>query len=170
MRRFLACTFAILGGCLTLVAAPARADGTLLLGLHTPSAPRPSIGVSFGQARGVIGWEFEISSTVGSPTSHTSNAACLCFNVIVQPGLAVHGATLYAIAGAGLYGETGQQDQGSGEVGTVDLGAGFKVPLSGALKLRLDYRIFLGSAPDASPEFHGHIHSSRVAAGLSLAF
>ena len=146
-------------------AEPARADATVLIGLHTPSAPSPTFGASFGYARGLIGWEVEIASS-GKQSATRASAGCFCWNLIVQPPLRVGSANVYFIGGLGLYGEVGGGVLGTGPSIAADIGAGLKIPLSGPLKLRLDYRAFLGQAGENDRA----IHSQRVAAGLSLVF
>jgi hypothetical protein len=73
------------------------------------------------------------------------------------------------IGGLALYGESGR-GRASGEVAATDFGVGMKIPAAAALKLRLDYRVFLGHAPDASGDLPKSVHSQRFSAGLALAF
>jgi hypothetical protein len=164
MAKRIVVALLVLTGCLG-AAEPARADATFLIGLHTPSAPSPMFGAAFGRASGLVGWEVEIASS-GKQTPTRASAGCFCWNLILQPPLKVGRANVYFVGGAGLYGEVGGGVVATGMSIAVDLGAGLKIPVSGPVNLRLDYRAFLGQAGEADRAIHSH----RVAAGLSLAF
>jgi len=158
-----------LGLAFAAAAAPARADATLLVGLNTPSAPSPSIGVAWGFAPGTVGFELEYAATPGQPSATRTAVRTISGNLVVDTPVRVHGGRVYVIGGLGLYGETGR-GRGSGEVAATDFGVGMKIPVAGAIKFRLDYRVFLGHTPDASGGFPKSVHSQRFSAGLTLAF
>lgn len=155
---------------LLAAAAPAFADATLLLGLQTTSAPRPTVGVSWGRWPGTAGFEVEYSGSVGKATLAKPSVGTIFVNALVQTPLQVRGARVFALGGFGLYGEQGG-GRGSGEVSAKDVGVGVKIPLAGALKLRLDYRVYLlGRADDASPGSPISRHPRRLSAAFTLGF
>ena len=164
MAKRIGAALIVLAGFLA-AAEPARADITFLVGLHTPSAPNPTLGASIGRVKGVIGWEVELASS-GKHTATRASAGCFCWNLIIQPPLRVGAADVYFIGGFGLYGEVGGNALSTGPSIAADVGAGLKIPMSRGLKLRLDYRAFLGQASENDRA----IHSQRLAAGLSLVF
>jgi len=71
---------------------------------------------------------------------------------------------VYGGGGIGFY-----DDADSGPSSAKILGAGVKLPLAGPLKLRVDYRLFLGEA-SASSAVSKSIHAQRLSAGISLYF
>ena len=154
----------VLAACLT-AADPARADATFLIGLHTPSAPSTTFGAAIGHGAGLFGWEIELASS-GKQTATHASVGSFCGNLVIQPPVRVGPADLYFIAGFGLYGEVGGNALSTGPSTVADVGAGVKIPIAGAVKLRVDYRAFLGQASENDRA----IHSQRVAAGLSLVF
>src|SRR5437899_2753669 len=159
----------LIGLALSAAAAPARADATLLVGLNTASAPHPTVGVAWGKWDLPIGFDVEYASSIGTSTEATHSVHTISVNLLANTPVRIHDAQLYGVAGLGLYGETGG-GKGSGEVAAKILGAGVKVPLGGALKLRLDYRLFFGNAPDASAGWPRSVRSHRFSAGFSFAF
>ena len=78
--------------------------------------------------------------------------------------------TPYFTMGTGLYGETTNDGRGSGEVLGHSAGGGVKLHGSGRLWLRVDYRVFFLSAPDASRNLPLRAHPQRVSGGVAVAF
>ena len=153
------------------IAAPAAAEGTLLFGLQTTSAPHPTVGVAWGRWPGTVGFELEYAGSIGKKSPSAPAVATITVNALVRTPLRVHGCQVYALGGFGVYGEVTSDGRGSGEVGARDIGGGTTIPIGGPLKLRLDYRVyFLGRADDASPGSPISRHPQRLAAAISLAF
>ena len=154
----------LLGIVLAAAATPARADATLFAGVATSAtvaASRPSLGIAFGRCPGVFGFELEYAGGLGDAAVRT-----VVVNLLLQTRLPIHRVQFYGLGGFGVYGETG-----SGEIASGDIGMGAKITLSGPLKLRLDYRVFLlGASPDASAGLVIGRHPQRLSAGLSFAF
>src|ERR1700730_16614160 len=90
---------------LATAVAPASADGTLLFGLQTPSAPHPTVGVAWGRWPGTAGVEVEYAGSIGKPTLARPSTGTIFANALVQTPVRVHGARVYALGGFGLYGE-----------------------------------------------------------------
>jgi hypothetical protein len=72
-------------------AAPARADVTLLVGLSTPSAPRPTISVAWGFAPGRVGFELEYAAMPGQPSATRTAVRTISGNLVVDTPVRVHG-------------------------------------------------------------------------------
>lgn len=83
-------------------------------------------------------------------------------NFLVQRTLPRQEIQVYALTGLVVYDES----PGAGGACTP-LGAGVKLPLAGALKLRVDYRLLFlrsGDRPRTVPRRH------RISVGVALAF
>jgi hypothetical protein len=154
---------------LAAAAAPASADATLSFGLQTTSAPHPTIAIAWGRWPGTVGFELEYAGTVGRATEARPSVGTITVNALVLTPVRVRSARVYALAGFGLYGEQGG-GRGSGEVAAKDIGVGMKIPLSGPLKFRLDYRLFLLGPGDGSPGSPRSHHPRRLSAAISLRF
>ena len=150
---------------MTAGATPASADATVFVGLATPAAPHPMFGVSWGLARRIVGFEIEYAWTRSDvrPSLGTIGA-----NILVQLPPIVDGVQFYSAAGKGLIAETFANGGGSyGDSGNV--GGGAKLPLVGALKLRLDYRYFFFTSGEPESPLR-YLHSHRISAGVNLTF
>jgi hypothetical protein len=147
-------------------ANPAHADATVLVGLATPSAPHPTIAVSWGVARRMVGFEIEYASATRT-TGTTPSVGTIGVNLLVQLPEAVNGIRWYATGGLGIH---AQSWNGGGTYGSSrSIGGGAKVPLAGPLKVRLDYRFFFFSAEEHErPPLYFHSH--RISGGLTLEF
>jgi hypothetical protein len=138
----------------------ASADATVFVGL-TSSSGQPSTGGALGFfPKERVGYEIEYS---GSPDS-TDKPSFVTYgvNVLVQGNLPGQRIQIYGLTGLGIYDES----PGAGG-GYTPLGAGVKVPISGALKLRVDYRLFFLKSGDQSPTVP---RRHRISIGVALAF
>jgi hypothetical protein len=154
---------------LSAAAAPASADATLSFGLQTSSAPHPTIAVAWGRWPGTVGFEVEYAGTVGTATEARPFVGTITVNALVLTPVRIRRARVYALGGFGVYGEQGG-GRGSGEVAARDLGVGTRIPIGGALNMRVDYRLFLLGRGDGSPGSPKSRHPRRLSAALSLAF
>jgi opacity protein-like surface antigen len=164
LRRALALGALVIG-----IAAPVRADGTLFIGSYPATTSRPTMGVAFGTWSRPVGFDVEFASTVGAASKDDGESGSITANLLVDTPIRIGRARVYGVAGIGLYGES-RGPSGSGEVQAVVVGAGLKVPLRNRLKLRLDYRVLSGSAPDGSAGFPKIVHAQRISAGVSVGF
>lgn len=167
MKRLAFQPLLILMGVLVAPAA-AFADATFLVGLSSTSAPRPTIGFAFGRWNRPIGFEVEYAGTLPTAGARPSTGSIVA-NVLARTPFRLRGGRLYGVGGVGLYGaSTG--GRGTGEVQAVDAGVGATYPLGGAAAVRVEYRLFVGRAPDAAPGLPRAVHESRIAAAISVRF
>jgi len=146
----------------------ARADATVLVGLTSVDALRPSFGFSFGYRPSAVGFEIEYLST--TPGDYTAGG--IFASLIVQP-MTISNVQIFAVGGVGVWGEGFAGGKGTGVLSAGNVGGGVLVPLSGPLSLRLDYRLFL--LGEVSKEEVGAIapgtrHPQRIAAGIHFDF
>ena len=150
---------------------PARADVTVFAGFQTNGGAHPSIGAAFGRAPSVVGFEVEYARTIGEATATKPSSGNVNGSLVIQTMPANGRVQLYALGGFGVWGETYEDGRGSGAIPATHIGGGVKLLLTGRIKLRLDYRLFmLGDAPDAAPGIEVHRRRHRLAAGLSFTF
>jgi opacity protein-like surface antigen len=145
---------------LLLVAAPARADVTGLIGANLTPTNRRVLGGALGIGLLVIGFEGEYAFTPDDPKASAPSLTTGMGNVLLQTPVAIFGVQPYFTTGAGLYRETlgTHQDTSFG----FNTGGGVKITLIGPLRLRVDYRVFkLGSDALYSP-------AHRIYVGLNL--
>jgi hypothetical protein len=152
-----------------LAAAPARADGTLLLGVCSPSFPHPTVGLAWGIGSDAFRIETEYAGTLGEATRSIPSVDSIMFNLVFRTPIEIRRARVYAIGGIGMYGDSTGSGPGSGELQAVDLGIGAKVPIAGALKLRLEYRAYLIHREVNDPRA-GSAPPQRLSAGLTVSF
>ena len=149
--------------------AAAFADASFLVGLSSTSTPRPTIGVAFGRWSRPVGFEVEYASTLPAAGGTRPSTGSIVANVLVRTPFRLRGGRFYGVGGVGLFGaSTG--GRGSGEVQAVDAGVGVIYPLERAAALRVEYRLFVGKAPDASPGFPRAVHESRISVAISARF
>ncbi len=146
----------------------ARADATVLVGLTSVDALRPSYGFSFGYRPSAVGFEIEYLST--TPGDYTAGG--IFASLIVQP-VTISNVQIFAIGGLGVWGEGFAGGKRTGVLTAGNVGGGVLVPLAGPVRLRLDYRLFLPG--EVSKEEVGAIaprtkHPQRIAAGIHFAF
>jgi hypothetical protein len=150
----------------------ARADATVLVGLMSVDAVRPSFGVSFGYRPSAVGFEIEYLGLFGQTTPGDYSAGGIFASVIVQP-VTISKAQLFAVGGIGVWGEGFEAGKRTGVLRAGNVGGGVLVPIAGNLRFRVDYRLFLlGKVSEAEV---GAIAPSRkrpqrIAAGLHVAF
>jgi hypothetical protein len=146
----------------------ARADATVLVGLTSVDALRPSYGFSFGYRPSAVGFEIEYLST----TPGDYSAGGIFASLIVQP-VTISKVQIFAVGGVGVWGEGFAGGKRTGVLNAGNVGGGVLVPLAGPLRLRLDYRLFL--LGEVAKEEVGAIapgtkHPQRIAAGIHFAF
>jgi hypothetical protein len=153
---------AVLASCclVALTPRPAGADVTAFLGTTTSPTHRTVKGLSGGVTLVIVGFEFEYASTAEDPESLAPSLKTTSGNVYAQTiGLPVQ---LYITTGTGLYRERLGSAQETSFL--FNNGGGVKIPLSGPLRARIDYRIFnLRGHPQ-------HATVQRLYAGINLAF
>jgi len=146
----------------------ARADATVLVGLTSVDALRPSFGWSFSYRPSAVGVEVEYLSTVPGDYS----AGGIFGSVIVVPGT-ISNVQIFVLGGVGVWGEGFDGGKRTGVLSAANVGGGVLVGLGGPVRLRLDYRLFrLGEVAEAEV---GAIapsrkHPQRIAAGLYFDF
>jgi hypothetical protein len=145
-----------------------RTGGALVFGMYTPSAPHPFLGIAFGPTSGSTALEVEYAGTVGR-SSDIDTSASITVNFLFQTPLTIRNAQIYGSAGLGLYGESRPDGHGSGELEAVVFGTGARIPLDGAFRLRLDYRVFLVHR-EATDSRRGTLPPQRLSVGLSFGF
>jgi hypothetical protein len=79
----------------------ARADGTVLVGLTSVDALRPSSGFSFGYRPSAVGVEVEYLSTFGQTSPGDYSAGGIFASVIVQP-VTISNVQIFAVGGVGV--------------------------------------------------------------------
>lgn len=148
----------------------ARADATVLVGLMSVDALRPSFGFSFGYRPSAVGFEIEYLSTLGPTTPGHFSAGGIFASVIVQP-VTISNVQVFAIGGFGIWGEGFSGGKGTGVLDAKNVGGGVLVALAGPMRLRLDYRLFLlGEVEEVGSIAPRRKHPQRIAAGLHFAF
>ena len=146
----------------------ARADGTVLVGLTSVDALRPSFGFSFGYRPSAVGVEVEYLSTFPGDYS----AGGIFASVIVQP-VTISNVQIFAVGGVGVWGEGFAGGKRTGVLNAGNVGGGVLVALAGPVRLRLDYRLFLlgeVSEAEVGAIAPSRKHPQRIAAGLHFAF
>lgn len=138
MRRAISVLLVLL---FVLAAREAAADVTLFAGKTANPSSRAARGVSVDAILLLVGFEFEYSDTAEDVSAGAPALRTGMFNAFVQTPSLV-GLRFYATAGGGLYQErltsTGYKHRGAG----TNTGGGVKIPVFGALGLRVDYRVF----------------------------
>ena len=152
--------------------ASARADATLLVGLTSVDAVRPSYAFSFGYRPSAVGFEIEYLSTFGQTTPGDYSAGGIFASLIVQP-VTISNVQIFTVGGVGVWGEGFAGGKRTGVLNAGNVGGGVLIALAGRLRLRLDYRLFV--LGDVEEEEVGAIapstkHPQRIAAGLHFAF
>jgi hypothetical protein len=154
-------------------AAPASADLTAFVGVSPSPSTRPGWGAALGAGLLVVGFEFEYCRLEEDSLEAVPSVKTGMGNLLVQTPISIHGWQLYGTIGGGVYRERLGDLTETSFAG--NLGGGAKVTLSGAFRLRFDYRMFTlrgdpipGSALAAGDHEHGRVH--RFYAGLNLNF
>jgi hypothetical protein len=151
-----------------LAQIPPELEGTVVAGMFTPSAPHPFVGAGFGFSNPRFAVEVEYAGTIGRPET-TPAAFSISGSVIVMTPLHAGRAQFYGLGGIGVYAESYQQGHGSGALQALHFGGGAKVPLSGPVSLRLEYRAFKADRETGDPRL-GTAPPQRFSAGVSFGF
>jgi len=122
---------------LTVRPRTAAADATAFVGLSPTLATRSATGFSVGISLLIVGFEFEYAHVNDSPANGIPAVGTGMFNAVVMTPTKTQ---LYLTAGGGLYHES-LAAIGHTNVG-LNVGGGIKIPLTGPIRLRVDYRIF----------------------------
>jgi hypothetical protein len=147
----------------------ARADATVLWGLMSVDALRPSFGFSFGHRPSAVGFEIEYLSTLGQTTPGDYSAGGAFASLIVQ-AVTISNVQIFAVGGVGIWAE-GFAGKRTGVLNAGNVGGGVLVALAGPLRLRLDYRLFLlGKVEEEGGIAPSRKHPQRIAAGLYFDF
>ena len=127
--------------CFVLAARHAAADVTLFAGKTANPSSRAARGVAVDAVLLIVGFEFEYSDTAEDMSTGAPALRTAMFNAQVQTP-SVLGMRFYATAGGGLYEErltaASYKHRGAG----TNTGGGVKIPVFGAIGLRVDYRLF----------------------------
>jgi hypothetical protein len=171
LRRFLNRP-AWLVALMIMIPVSARADGTVLVGLTSVGALRPSFGFSFGYRPSAVGVEVEYVSTFPQNSPGGYSAGGIFGSVFVQP-VTISNVQIFAVGGVGVWGEGFTGGKRTGVLNAGNVGGGVLVALAGPLKLRLDYRLFLlgqVSEAEVGAIAPSRKHPQRIAAGLHFTF
>ena len=126
---------------LVLAAREAAADVVLFAGKTANPSSRTVRGIGVDAMLLIVGFEFEYADTSEDTAAGAPALRTAMFNAFVQTPSVV-GLRFYATAGGGLYEErltsTSYKHRGAG----TNTGGGVKIPLTGFLGLRVDYRVF----------------------------
>jgi len=147
-------------------AAPARAETTAALAFYSAAAPRPALAFAFGRAPRPVGFELEYAATRGAPDEARRAIGSIQASLLVGTPLRVRRARVYAILGVGAYGETGGGSN-SELLSAWHAGAGAAVPVTGPLRVRIEYRFIAIEEADARVASR---HPQRLSVGVSLGF
>ena len=162
----------VLIGAWILLAVPGvarAADAAVLFGLMTVNGARPAIGVAIGHAPSVVGFEIEYLGSWGGDAADRSVTGGIFGNLIVQP-VVVGKLQFYGIVGFGMWGESFDDNTGTGLFGAKDLGGGAKVRITDHLRLRFDYRLFLLGDPSDASRQPSTKRPQRIAVGMHVGF
>jgi hypothetical protein len=153
----------IIGALALLVfSTPAFADATIFIGSTATPSHRNVKGFAIGTGLIIIGFEFELASTVETPEDGAPSLRTGMGNLLLQTPIPVAGMQFYLTTGGGLFRE--KLDERQETSFGLNSGGGVKITLFGPLRARVDYRVFkLGGDP-----LYSTVH--RVYAGLNLSF
>jgi hypothetical protein len=153
------CTLLLVVVLVGAVPRRAAADATAFWGLSPTASARSARGFAVGVSLLVVGFEFEYASTAEDELELAPALRTGMINALIQTPTRTQ---FYLTAGGGFYRER-LAGEGETHFGT-NIGGGVKLPLTGPLRLRLDYRVFnlRGSPIYKSPQ--------RFYAGLNLSF
>lgn len=148
-----------------LHAAPAMADATAFIGVHTNPERQLTRGAAFGISLLIIGFEGEYSNAGEDDSAGTPSLTTFSGNVFAQTPFPILGMQFYATTGVGVYHEEVDALDHSETNVAFNTGAGAKITLIGPLRVRLDYRAIKLRGETLRPDV---VH--RVYAGVNLAF
>ena len=140
-----------------------RPSATVFAGMVPNPAIRGGFGFAFGGGFPGSGFELEIARTASRLAKGAPSLATYGASFFVDTPGTVGRFKVYLIGGLGVWSEQFEPGRGAGELG-VNVGAGLKTTLIGAIKARFDYRLFfLKGSPDGTAEFP---HPNRFYVGL----
>ena len=133
---FQVCLLAALLG----VAAPVQADLTAFAG--TQGNPSSQVrGFGLGLSLLMFGVEFEYSDTTPKARNGLPGTQTGMFNLLAQSPFVISHLQFYATVGGGLYKKKEATVQETGRA--TNAGGGVKISLTGPVRLRIDYRVFM---------------------------
>jgi hypothetical protein len=146
-------------------AAPALADATAFIGVHTNPDRQQVRGFAGGFSLLIVGFEGEYATAAEDESEATPSLMTASGNVYVQTPFPIFGVRPYATTGAGVYREELDAIDHRETNLVFNTGGGAKITLIGPLRLRLDYRVMKLRGDPLRPST---VH--RVYAGVNLAF
>jgi hypothetical protein len=146
-------------------AAPASADATAFIGVHTNPERQQVRGFAGGISLLIVGFEGEYASAGEDEADSVPSLTTFSGNVFVQTPFPVLGMRFYATTGAGVYREELDAVDHRETNVVFNTGGGAKITLVGPLRARLDYRVLKLRGEPVRPST---VH--RVYAGINLAF
>ena len=148
-----------------LPAAPAFADATAFIGVHTNPERQQVRGFAGGVTLFIVGIEGEYATSGQDEIDRTPSLTTVSGNVFVQTPFPVFGTRFYATTGAGVYREKLDVIDHSETNLVFNSGGGAKITLLGPLRVRLDYRLLKLRGETIRPSV---VH--RLYAGINLSF
>jgi len=154
---FQACIVTVLLG----TAAPVQADLTAFAG--TQGNPSSQVrGFGLGLSLLMFGLEFEYSDTTPRTRNGLAGTQTGMFNLLAQSPFVISHLQFYATIGGGFYKNKEATWQETGRA--TNAGGGVKISLTGPIRLRIDYRVFM------LPGGRQGTQQQRFYTGLNLAF
>ena len=152
-------TIALAIALLAAFAAPAKADATLFIGSNLSPSSRVVRGAALGVSLLIVGFEFEYAHLNDHVAPNAPSVGTGMMNVLLQTPTKTQ---LYLTAGGGVYHESFDATAHT-NVG-VNVGGGIKIPITGPIRARIDYRVFTLSGDAAAKTVQ------RVYVGGNIAF
>jgi hypothetical protein len=146
-------------------AAPAFADATAFIGVHTNPERQQVRGLAAGVSLLIVGFEGEYANAGEDESEGTSSLTTFSGNVFAQTPFPILGMRFYATTGVGVYREELDAIDHRETNLVFNTGGGAKISLLGPLRVRLDYRVLKLRGEALRPST---VH--RVYAGINLAF
>jgi hypothetical protein len=159
----------ILAATLLLVlaqAAPAFADATAFIGVHTNPSRQAMRGLALGVSLVIVGFEGEYAQAGEDESAGTPSLSTFSGNVFLQTPFPIAGLQFYVTTGAGVYRERVEAIDHSETNLVFNTGGGAKISLLGPLRARIDYRVQKLRGDPRREETTIH----RLYAGINLAF
>lgn len=147
----------------------AHAETTFLVAADSSSGSSPIIGIALGSWTRTVGFEVELAANRGRATAARPSVESISGDLLLRTPLTIKGGRIYGVAGVGLY-NASAGDTGSGEVSAKVIGVGTEYRLGGSLRLRTEYRLFVGGALDAPRPHPRSTAASRLAVAVSVPF
>jgi hypothetical protein len=146
------------------VATDYRNHATIFAGLTGTPSVLPIVGGAWGGGTPDFGFELELSHTRLGRKAGASWGTFLA-SMFVRVPVESDVVEYYGIGGLGLYGETHGDGRGAGGL-TRHFGFGAKYRLTGPVRARIEYRLFLlETTPDSHPSVPAN---HRLTAGVCI--